>query len=210
MKTPMVWKKLIIDELKIVTAQDIQKLAQLIGKDGHRSIDYLQRHGFIFRILKGIFYIKSPEERERNFFQYSIYEIIAMAMKVKGVRNWYFGLETAFKFNDMTHEYFSVNYAITDSYRTTKVIEIIGMKFQFIKWSKNHFGFGIIKKDGLRYSDKEKTVLDLAYKRFLKEKNSDSLAAILKEYEQTLYKEKLNDYVKHYPKRFSEAVGELL
>ena len=69
MKTPTIWKKLIINQQKIITTPEIQKLGKQINKDEWRSIDYLQRHGYIYRILRGIFYIRDPEERERDFFK---------------------------------------------------------------------------------------------------------------------------------------------
>ncbi len=73
--------------------------------------------------------------------------MISKALKIKGVKHWYFGLETALKINNMTHEYFTMNFVITDSYRTTKIINILDTKFQFLKWSQKHFTFGIEQKN---------------------------------------------------------------
>lgn len=207
MKTPTIWKKLIINQQKIITTPEIQKLGKQINKDEWRSIDYLQRHGYIYRILRGIFYIRDPEERERDFFKASVYEMVAMALKVKGIKNWYFGLETALKFNEMTHEYFTINYVITDSFRTTKVINILDFKFQFIKWSKKRFKFGLKKVNGLRFTDKEKTALDMAYKNYIKNRNKANILSPIKEYILTIDKQKLSDYLKHYPKTFRKTVG---
>ena len=207
LKTPLIWKRLTIEGKKIVETHELKKLACKLNKNEERSIRYLQEHHYIYRIFRGIFYIKSPNERENNYFERSIFEIITLALKVKGIKNWYFGLETALKFNDMTHEYFTINYVITDLYRTTKVISILDSKFQFYKWSKRYFKCGIIKKNGLRYSDKERTVLDRAYKRYLKNKSKEDMISLISEYIRSIDKKKLRDYLEHYPKEFRETIG---
>ena len=127
MKTTLIWKKMLINESKIVTSAEIRNLARDLNKDEWGSLDYLQKHGYIYRILRGIYYIKNADERERNFFEQSVFEMVSNALKLKGVKHWYFGLETALKLNEMTHEYFTINYVMTDSFRTTKVIDILGL-----------------------------------------------------------------------------------
>ena len=119
MEAPLIWKKLVIDEKKIVTSEEILALAEMIGRDGWRSVKYLQTQGYILRILKGIFYVRGIEERERGGFDPSIYMMVATALRKKGVKNWYFGMESGLKFNMMTHEYFNTEYVIMGSYRTT-------------------------------------------------------------------------------------------
>ncbi len=206
MKTPVIWKKMVIDGRRVVTSAEIREMAQILDKDEWRSLDYLQKQGYIDRILKGIFYVRSPEERERGFTQFSVYDMVAKALKTKGVKQWYFGLETALKFNNMTHEYFAINYVITGSYRTTKVIGILDTKFQFHKWKESHFKFGLVRKGGLRYSDPEKTVLDLAYRRHRKTKDSRYVAEPIVEYAEMLDRDKLEEYLGRYSLRFRNVV----
>ncbi len=196
---------MVIDGRRIVTSAEIREMARNLGKNEWGSLDYLQKHGYIYRILKGIFYVRSPEERERGFFQLSVYEMVSKALKIKGVRNWYFGLETALKLNNMTHEYFTVNYVITDSYRTTKIIQILALKFRFFKWSEKHFKFGILKKNGLRYSDREKTVLDMINKRHRKNKDPTYVFSPLDEYIEVLDAKKLMKYLEHFSERFQRS-----
>ena len=204
--TPLIWKKLIIEGRKIATSAEIRQMALDLGKGDERSLRYLQEHGYIYRILRGIFYIKSPEERERGFFTYSKYEMVSSAMKHKGIRNWYFGLETALRLNNMTHEYFTVDFVITDSFRTTKIINIIDTKFQFFKWSKKHFMFGIMKKNGLAYSDREKTVLDIAYRLYLSTCDPESVISPLRDYEYLLNRNILSSYLGFYPLQFQKII----
>ncbi len=206
MKTSMIWKKLVVDNQRIITSNEILDMSKKLGKEYPRSLSYLQENGYIFRILRGIFYVKSPEERERGFFQDSVYEMVSNALNLKGVENWYFGLETALKLNNMTQEYFTINYVITDSYRTTKVIQILNSSFQFLKWNRKYFEFGIVKSNGLRFSDKEKTVLDLIYRRYRKNRDLDIIISPLVEFIGILDRKKLNNYLGNYSQRYQLTI----
>lgn len=209
MRASLVWEKFLVENRKIVTSEDVRKLSDELSKDRDRVIDYLQHNGYIVRILKGIFYVKSIEERERKTYNNSIYEMVALALEKKGVKNWYFGLETALKLNTMTHEYFTIDYVLTDSYRTTKVIKILDTSFKFIKRGRQHFKQGIIHKGMIRYSDVEKTVLDLAYRSFLRAGEKQYMSPI-KEYKETLDMNRLRDYLSGYSSPFRERVVDAI
>jgi len=210
MKTPIIWKRLIINNQRMVTTDEIYQLVRALNKNELRSLRYLQEHGYIYRILRGIFYVKNPEEREKKFFQKSIYEMVSDALDIKNVKEWYFALETALKLNNLTHEYFTINYVVTNSYRTTKVIDILDTKFHFLKWSKKHFEIGILNLNGLFVSDPQKTVLDLSYRRFLKDKTDPNILNYLNEYFDRLDKNKMRTYLKHYPSQFKEYMEKHL
>ncbi len=207
MSIPAIWRKLIVEERRIVTSGEIRELAARAGKNGDRSLRYLIEHGYIARILRGIFYVRSADERERGYTERSIFELVAKALEMRGVKRWYFGLETALKLNEMTHEYFAVDSVVTDSFRTTKVIGILGSKIQFHRWSASHFGFGSIRRGSLTYSDPEKTVLDMAYRAHRQRRDSPS--NIIEEHIDRLDNSKLRKYLAHYSMRFREALGEL-
>jgi len=207
METSLIWKKLQLDRKKITTTEEIVRLAKDINRDAKRSLHYLQEEDYILRILRGIFYVKSIEERENKTYDHSIYEMIAMALKEKGVKNWYFGLETALKLNLMTHEFYMIDYVITDSFRTTKVISIANQKFKFIKRAEKHFLNGIIREKKTRYSNPEKTILDLAYRNYLKNKNQKLYMNIFKEYECKINRENALKLLQPYPKEFRNQVS---
>ena len=206
----MVWEKLLIEKKKMVTSNEIRGLALEVSKDEDQLIDYLRRNGYLERILRGIFYVKSLEERERHTYEHSIYERVAMALKEKGVKNWYYGLETALKLNTMTHEYFNIDYVITDSFRTTKVISIANQRFLFIKRGGKHFKDGIIMERRIRYSIPEKTVLDIAYRDYLSTKKERVYIGTIKEYRDSLNTKKIRKHLAPYPKKFRESVGAKL
>lgn len=206
----LIWKRLLIENRKIVTTCEIEQLAKELGKDKKRSLYYLLEEGYITRILRGIFYVKSIEERQKDTLNTSIYTLIAEALEKKDVKKWYFGLETALKLNNMTHEYFTIEYVITDSFRTTKIITILETSFQFFKRSEKYFHKGIIEKNGLHYSNPEKTVLDLSYQRFLDTKNSELMILPLKEYQKKIDLKKTKDLLSVYPISFQKKLENAL
>ena len=78
---------------------------------------------YIIRIFRGIFYVKSLEEIKYKKVKYNHLELVAKGLELKGVKHWYFGLHTALKLNNATHEYFTIDYVITDSFYRNKPIE---------------------------------------------------------------------------------------
>ncbi len=207
MNTSAIWKKLLVEGRRIVASGEIRDLAARVGREGDRSLRYLIEHGYIARILRGVFYVRSADERERGYTERSTFELVAEALRLKGVKHWYFGMETALKLNGMTHEYFAVDSVVTDSFRTTKVIGILGSRFQFHKWSADRFGFGSIRKGPITYSDPEKTVLDMAYRAHRQENGSPR--DVIMEHIDRLDRAKLRSHLARYSKRFQKALGDL-
>lgn len=206
----MIWRKLLIEGNKIVTSNVIRETADVFGKGYIRSLGYLLEHGYLTRIFRGIFYVNSRKERDTATFERPIYRIVSEALALKSVNHWYLGLETALRINGLTHEYFTVNYVITDSYRTTKVIKIADTRFKFLKWSKKHFTFGIEREFELRFSDKEKTILDMVYKRYIDSRDERHAIAPFIEHRSNLNKRKIAEYIDKYPPRIREMMRERL
>ncbi len=210
MKASMITKKLLLEGKKIATRDEIMDIARKIGKNEKRSLNYLLEEGYAVRILRGFFYIRSIDERSRNTQAPSIYQLVAMALKKKGVSRWYFALETSLKLNLMTHEYYLTNYVITDSYRTTKVIRIIDHDFLFIKRSGENFDHGLIKKDDIRYSDKTKTMLDLAYRSYLSTGSFKGSKEIIDDLDRFIHVKRTIEYLSDYPKTFRETMENMI
>lgn len=206
----LIWKRLLVENKKMVTSSEIEQLALELGKNKKRSVYYLLEEGYILRILRGIFHVKSFEERQQKTLDTSIYKMVANALKKKGVKKWYFGLETALKLNNLTHEYFAIDYVLTDSFRTTKIIMILKTRFQFLKRSEKYFHKGIIKKDGICYSNSEKTILDLSYQRFLDAKDSMLFLSPVKEYKKKIDIKKAKDLLFMYPDAFQKKMEDVL
>ena len=202
MRTSLIWERFLVEDRRMVTSSEIRELAEEMSRDPNQAIDYLQSNDYMVRVLRGIFYVKSPGERRRKVLERSLYEIVAMALKLKGVRRWYFGLETALKLNVMTHEHFVVDYVLTDSYRTTKTIRIMGTAFRFIRRGDRHFRRGISRKGPLRYSDPEKTVLDLTYREYLRSKESPMFTSPVEEHRAVIDMDRLRALLEDYPPDF--------
>lgn len=206
----LIWRRLLAEGDKIVTSDKVLDASRNIGKDYIRSLRYLQEHGYLTRVFRGVFYVNSPRERETGALDSPVLKIVAESLALKSVSHWYFGLETALRINGMTHEYFTVNCVITDSYRTTKVIGIAGTRFRFLKWSRGHFDQGVRREFELKFSDKEKTVLDMVYKRYLDRRDEDEAVSPYVEYERMLDKRVVRAYLRDYPRKVQGIVQEML
>ena len=58
----------------------------------------------------------------------------------------------------------------------------------------------------LYISDKERTVLDLAYRNYINKEELKQVLAPLIEYEELLDRKKIAEYLSSYPPKFREAV----
>ena len=198
--------KLIVEKLarnnkKFILSNEIKDYCIKLSLDYLPTIKYLLRNKYLARLFRGIFYIYSIEERKLGKSEMNYFEILKEALKIKGVKNWYFGLETGLKFNNLTHEYFTIDYVINDKIFRAKPIIIMGRKVKFYRLSRKMFVFGIIK-NSINYSDSEKTLLDLLYLKHYTKEEFEEIA-------EELSKIKLLKYVKNYNKRAINIVKEL-
>jgi len=215
MKITMAWRKMLTDGKELVTEKELRPLCKEIGKGYDTVIHYLQIHGYLERIFRGVFYVRSADEMERSYTRLDIHHMIARALELKHVRDWYFALETALKLNGMTHEYFALNSVVTGSYRTTKIIDIMGYSFRFMKWRPVLLDFGVVRTDGLRFTDPEKTILDMVYKRGYERGARGAFdrrwaAGLLAQYEDRSDRGRMRRYLKRYPFWMRSGMGDLL
>lgn len=151
---------------KILTRKDFDSLATKYKFDKDILRRVMLNKGYLITIFRGVYYLKSYEEKKLNSLKYSSYELLALGLGKKGIK-WYFGLNTALKFLGLTHEVFPINIVINDKFNRTKPMKITGSSFFFIKLKPSLF-FDIKKeKTGnntfLYFSGLEKTLLDLIY-----------------------------------------------
>ncbi len=192
-------EKLLIENKKIVTRDEIRGYCKSLKLSYESAINYLLGRKYIVRILRGIFYVKGAEERKKKVVNISFYEAISEAIKIKGITNWYFGLESAIKLNNLTHEYFTVDYVISDKLKRPHPIEVLGHKVKFIAIKKGLTEFGI-KKAEIPYSEVEKTVLDIVYLGIYNNLLPLEIKNKIADYLDKCDKIKLINYAKHYPK----------
>jgi len=172
------------------------------------KIYYMLSRKYILRTLRGYFYIRTFDEISRNTMP-NIYHVISETMK-QITKNWFFGLYTALMLTKLTHEYFTTYYVINDKLYRPKEIDIIGHKVRIIRFSKKLFGFGIINKNSIKYSDAERTILDMAYWMRYRLTPTDIIIGTLKHYCNNIDREKINTYIGHYPRSLRVIIDEII
>ncbi len=195
--------KLIVEKFargnkKFVISGEIKDYCRKLSLDYLPTIKYLIRNKYVARIFRGIFYIYSIEERKLGKSDMGFFSIIKEALIIKGIKNWYFGLESGLKFNNLTHEYFVIDYVVNDKIFRARPITIMGRKVKFYKLSNKMFSFGVIRKK-INYSDPEKTLLDLLYLKHYSKEEFEEIA-------ESLSKARLIKYAKNYNKRVINIV----
>jgi len=201
MTLKLIVEKLARDNKKFILSNEIKDYCRKLSLDYLPTIKYLLRNKYVARIFRGIFYVYSIEERKLGKSEMNSFEILKDALKIKGIKHWYFGLETGLKFNNLTHEYFTIDYIINDKIFRAKSIIIMDRKVKFYRLSSKMFWFGIIKKK-INYSDPEKTLLDLLYLKHYTKEEFEEIA-------EELSKTKLLKYSKNYNKRVINIVKGL-
>jgi len=206
MKASDIWFRLVAEKKRMVSTGELRLLCREIGKPYNQTANYLQRRSYVVRVVRGWFYVKSPEEVKLKVLKENTLGLIAEALEKKGVKKWFFALESALKLNNMTHEYFTVGQVVTDTYKTPRPIWVVDGRYTFLRWNMTLHGFGIIKNGKIRYSNPEKTVLDLCYRRHNLKMDPNSVREIFEEYKAQLNRKKVLEYLKHYPKRMSKIL----
>lgn len=199
-------KKLYLIEEKIITSDLIREYCKKLKLDYKITITYLTNNKYLHRILRGIFYKPSIEERKLKKIDIDYREAISKALRIKGIKNWYFGLETTIKLNNYSHEYFTTDFIINDTIARTKSMKILGHKIKFIKLKKNLFKFGIKKN----VSEIEKTVLDIVYLSKYRRLSDKEIKNKVTELLKHCSKEKILKYSKSYNKSVSTFMEEIL
>ena len=193
----------------IITSDEIRKFCKEknINLNYASAIGYLLSNEYLVRILRGIFYIKTIEERKKKITKINYFDAIVKALKIKNIDKWYFGLETALKLNNLTHETFFIDTIINNKIRNTNPVKILGHKTKITKVKRIDFSFGIKKgltkdKEEYFYSDPERTILDLAYIGRYNGETDEEIKNKISGYKYN--KEKLKKYLKNYPKSMEE------
>lgn len=198
MRFELLVKKLLIEKERYISKEKLTEYCTKLGIPYNSALKYLGKYKYIVRIVRGFFYVPTIEERKLFKGLPKLSEALVNAMDYKKVKNWYFGLETAIKMSAITHEYFTIDYVVSDTIFRPKPFNILGHRVKFVKLSKKLFGFGIKKANGISYSDLEKTLLDLIHLRAHSGKTEKAIIDELIEWAEEADKRKLRKYSKHY------------
>jgi predicted transcriptional regulator of viral defense system len=199
MPMSLVLKLLHIEGKKFVTSKELEAYCRVARVRYETLIRYFETKRYLIRIFKGIFYVKSAEEIELGRINQSHLELVARGLELKKIRNWYFGLHTALKLNNMTHESFAIEQVISDSLFRAKPIKIADYNFKFVKLSKKLLGFGIENRNGLRISDREKTLLDFVYLWKQNGIPEEKIISDISDWAKGISGRKLKLYAENYP-----------
>ncbi|MCK4613686.1 MAG: hypothetical protein KAU14_02690 [Thermoplasmata archaeon] len=199
MRINKILKKIHLEGKEFIISKEIREYCNALGADYYNTIRYLTHHGYLLRIFKGIFYVRDFEELKLGRIKYSHLELVSHGMELKGIKKWYFGLYTALKLNNATHEHFTVDYVISDRLFRSETVSIGGYKFKFVRLKGSLMNFGIIV-NRLRYSDLEKTILDLIYLWRYNGTPPNKILMDISEYMTNASREKIIEYSIHYPK----------
>jgi hypothetical protein len=210
----IILKTLYYERKRFVLKKELEDLCKEHGINLDSIIKYFLERGYFIRVFRGIFYIRDPSEIKLKYILYSAHEMIAEGMRFKGIDNWYFGMYSGLKYNNMTHEYFTSDFIINDSIYREKPMKMNDAMFKFVKMKPSMFEFGVITEKTknnitIRYSDKEKTVMDFAYLWKRNGKNISFIVSRVAEYINQLDIEKMKKYAKHYPKWMEKLIGNL-
>jgi len=203
-------KKLYLGNAEFVTSDTLKKYCKNLELDYDGTMKNLIFRGNLIRIFKGVFYIKNLEEIKLGRLKYSYMELISKGLELKDVEKWYFGLYSALKLNNMTHETFAIDHIINNKIFRAKPIKIFEHKVRFHLVSSKLLTFGIIKKGKIRYSDPEKTILDLLYLSRYEGVPENRIIMDISEYTNNISKEKMRRYIKYYPKTVEKTCREFL
>ncbi len=209
MNSSLILKKLHLTGREFVNSEEIKSYCSKLNLSYEKVIRYFIRRNYLIRIFKGIFYVKNLEEINYKSTKYSHLELVTKGLELKGVKNWYFGLYTALKLNNTTHEYFTIDYVISDNLYRNKPIMINNRKYKFHKLKPSLLKFGIVE-NRFKYSDLEKTILDLIYLGIYSSKSKAKILMGLSDYTQNLSKNKIRKYVQNYPNSVKEVIGEII
>jgi len=194
-----VLKKIKQDDKEFVTSEELQIYSKDLYLDYRTISNYLVTRGFLLNILDDIYYVKSEEEILQNKLNYSILELVGKGLNLKNVKNWYFGLYTALNLINIEYEHENdMFYLINDQIIKEKPIKILGKDFRFLTFKNALFNFGIIDNK-VKYSDHEKTILDLIYLWQYNHMNESRILINAYKLLDGISEEKILDYSQYYP-----------
>jgi hypothetical protein len=205
-----VLQKIRRDNRKFITSKEIEQHCNEMYINYKLSSDYLISRGYLVQILENIYYIKSSDEYRENKIKFSLLELVGKSLGLGNVKNWYFGLYTAFNLNKVNYNHKDeMFYIINDHIRSNIPIKILGKKFRFLKFKDSLLKFGIINNK-INYSNHEKTILDLLYLWDSNHKNENRVLVDLAKLLNGTSKEKIIEYSQYYPVSIQQLIQKAI
>ncbi|WP_297421172.1 hypothetical protein [Thermococcus sp.] len=182
---------------KVIRKEELKKVCERFGIDVDYLVHHLISYGYVVRVLRGLYYVKTVEEFKLKKALRPL-EIIGLGLDKLGVK-WYYGLFTALRLNALTHEYFARIFILNDRIYRSKTLKIYGENVEFIKIKPGLTEFGVTDRGRIKYSDVEKTLLDFLYLSRYNPKLRPTAENVVMEYWDAANKEKIREYLTYYP-----------
>lgn len=199
------------NETSIITKNDLREYSRKFHYRLRNVIQYLSSQNAILKLFADLYYIKDEETNNLTEPISSFYKLIGDALEYKGIENWYFGLYTALElggYKEVSEENDKDIYIICKRQPVREnVIECQGFNLKFIRLRENFFTFGIIK-DGISYSDYERTLLDFV---MLWKRNRKHTMRIIGDLNKLMAKasvDKIKQYLTNYPIEIKKVMEE--
>ncbi|RLC72152.1 MAG: hypothetical protein DRI26_03615 [Chloroflexi bacterium] len=211
MSLTLLLRRLRLEGREFISSKELEAYCKEFEVRYETAVRYYLSRGYIVRIFRGLFYVRTPEEVTLGRRRYNHLQLVANGLRLKHVMNWYYGLNSALKLNNMTHEHFPTEEVLNDKIFRRNPITIDGYKFRFRKIKSNLFGFGVIKDGGgLRYSDPEKTVLDFIYIWRYNGVPEEKIILDISERMGNISLDRIKAYAVHYPKTVFKTLEKVL
>jgi len=193
-------KKIREEKKELISLDELKNYCKELYLNYRIKCNYLISRKFLIKILDDIYYVKTSNEIIQNIINPPISELIAKALKLKNIHKWYYGLFTALKLNEIDYNHQNKYcYLINNRIFKNKPIKILDKKYRFIRFQDDLFNFGIINGK-VKYSDLEKTILDLLYLWEYTHRNENKILIELSKLLNGTSKEKILEYSQYYPK----------
>jgi len=189
---------------KVVRRASVENMCKKFGANATNTINFMISYGYLTRIIRGLYYVKTFEEFTLKK-AVDIYKVISLGMDELKI-GWYFGLYTALRFNGVTHEFSDTIFVLNDEIFRQKELKVSGERMKFIKMSPSLFGFGVIDRNNVKFSDLEKTILDFAYISRYRSIPEEKIISTIEEYAREARTAKVKEYLKFYPKTVGKVV----
>jgi len=198
------------DKKEFITSDELKRYCEELYFNYWRISDYLISRGYLLSILDDIYYVKTANEINRKKLKYSFLELLSKALKSKRVTNWYFGLYTALDLMNINYDHHdNYFYLINDKILLNQPTKILGKQFRLLRFKNSLFDFGIIHNK-TRYSDHEKTILDLIYLWEYNHMNENKILIEVSKILSGISEEKILEYSQHYPESNQKLLKKAL
>jgi len=188
------------------TKDEMKETCKRFGSDVDGTINFMISYGYLVRILRGLYYVKTVEEFELKK-SLDVYRVLSLGLNKLKVK-WYFGLYTGLRLNGLTHEFFDTIFILNDRIYRPKEIKVGGEKVKFVKLSSKLVDFGIVNESSTRFSDVEKTLLDFVYISRYRSVPEERITSMIEEYKKRVKADKVMEYLKFYPKSVEKVVRD--